>query len=91
MIFSDSLDYVETHNDILGLCFLLTGAMLMLSQWLSQRNARRGAEKRQVGMSEAVAMGCLQAVGMLPGVSPQRFDHLWRHMRAPGPYYGCEV
>ena len=69
VIFSDSLDYVETHNDILGLCFLLTGAMLMLSQWLSQRNARRGAEKRQVGMSEAVAMGCLQAVGMLPGVS----------------------
>ena len=41
----------------------------MLTQWLSQRNARRGVEKHSVGVGEALAMGCLQAVGMLPGVS----------------------
>lgn len=69
VIFDEPLDYVETHNDLLGVCFLLTGLMLLLTQWLSQRNARRGVEKHEVGVAEALVMGCLQAVGMLPGVS----------------------
>ena len=43
--------------------------MLALTQFFSQRNARKGVEKAQVGVGEAVAMGCLQAVGMLPGIS----------------------
>ena len=69
VIFDAPLDYVETHNDLLGVCFLLTGLMLVLTQKWSKRNARRGAEKSRVGVGEALAMGCLQAVGMLPGVS----------------------
>ena len=69
IIFDRPLDYVETHNDLLGVCFLLTGLMLVLTQKWSKRNARRGAEKSRVGVGEALAMGCLQAVGMLPGVS----------------------
>ena len=69
IIFDKPLDYVETHNDLLGVCFLLTGLMLVLTQKWSKRNARRGAEKSRVGVGEALAMGCLQAVGMLPGVS----------------------
>jgi len=69
VIFDAPLDYVETHNDILGVCFLLTGLMLVLTQKFSQKNARRRQEKSKVGFMEAIAMGCLQAVGMLPGVS----------------------
>lgn len=51
------------------MCFLITALLLVLTQWLSQRNALRGVEKHRVGVGEALAMGCLQALGMLPGVS----------------------
>ena len=69
VIFDAPLDYVETHNDILGVCFLITGLMLVLTQKLSKKNAKRRQEKHKVGFMEAIAMGCLQAVGMLPGIS----------------------
>ena len=69
ILFDGALDYVETHNDFLGVCFLLTGLMLLLTQRLSRRQARNHTEKTKVGIPEALAMGCLQAVGMLPGVS----------------------
>ena len=69
ILFDGPLDYAETHNDFLGICFLLTGLMLLLTQVFSNRNIRRSREKRRVGVKEALAMGCLQAVGMLPGIS----------------------
>lgn len=69
VLFDEPLEYVETHNSLLGVCFLVTGLMLVLTQWLSQRNARRKVEKNRVGVGEALTMGCLQAVGMLPGIS----------------------
>ena len=69
ILFDEQVDYLETHNVILGICFLVTGVMLMLTQWLSQRNAKKQIEKTEVGYGEAIAMGCLQAVGMLPGIS----------------------
>ncbi|MDD5899141.1 MAG: undecaprenyl-diphosphate phosphatase [Clostridia bacterium] len=69
ILFDDALDYVEVHNTYLGVCFLLTGAMLWLTQILSKRRAAAKTEKTTVGAGEALAMGCLQAVGMLPGVS----------------------
>lgn len=69
MLFDDALDYAEVHNTYLGLCFLLTGIMLWLTQKLSVRHAAAKTEKKEVGVKEALVMGCLQAVGMLPGVS----------------------
>ena len=69
IIFGDALDYFETHNTILGVCFLITGVMLFLTQRFAKRNAETGREKQQVTLKEALVMGCLQAVGMLPGVS----------------------
>jgi undecaprenyl-diphosphatase len=65
----DQLDYLETHNGLLGVCFLLTGLLLMLTQWVSQRNQTRRLESDRVGVQNALAMGVMQAVGMLPGVS----------------------
>jgi undecaprenyl-diphosphatase len=65
----DQLDYLETHNGLLGVCFLFTGLLLMLAQWISQRNQTRRLESDRVGVQNALAMGLMQAVGMLPGVS----------------------
>ena len=69
VVFGDLLDAVEGTNRVLGVFFLVTALLLVLTQWISRRNAARGVEKDQVGIVEALVMGCLQAVGMLPGVS----------------------
>ncbi len=69
LLFGDILDTLETNNALLGVSFLLTGLLLMLAQWLSVRNRRRQAERGDVGVLSALAMGTMQAVGMLPGVS----------------------
>jgi undecaprenyl-diphosphatase len=69
VLFSDQLDYLETHNVLLGVCFLFTGLLLMLTQWLADRNGARKLETGTVRVPHALAMGCMQAVGMLPGIS----------------------
>ena len=67
LAFSDQIDFLETNNALLGVSFLLTGVLLMLTQWLSCRRERK--EQHEVKIGHAVAMGCMQAVGLLPGVS----------------------
>ena len=69
ILFDGPLDYCETHNTFLGVCFLLTGLMLWLTQKFSKTNAASGKEKQAVGLKEALAMGGMQAIGMLPGIS----------------------
>lgn len=69
IIFDKPLDYAETHNTLLGICFLITALMLVLTQHFSQRQEAVGVTKEKVGILEALVMGCLQAVGMLPGIS----------------------
>ena len=69
LLFGDLLDALETNNALLGVSFLVTGLLLMLAQWLSARNRARQAERGDVGVLSALAMGAMQAVGMLPGVS----------------------
>lgn len=69
LLFDKQLDYLETSISLLGVFFLVTGVMLVLTQIISRRNQQKGVEKDKVGVLEALLMGCLQAVGMLPGVS----------------------
>ncbi len=69
ILFDKQLDYVESHNTFLGLCFLLTGLMLVLTQRFSRKQEAAGVVKPSVGILEAIVMGCLQAIGMLPGIS----------------------
>jgi len=69
VLFGDQLDYLETHNLLLGVCFLFTGLVLMLTQWISGRESYRRNATDRVGVPQALAMGCLQAVSMLPGIS----------------------
>ena len=69
LLLGDQLDYLETHNGLLGVSFLLTGLLLMLTQWLATRNEQRQLVTDKVGIQHAITMGCMQVVGMLPGVS----------------------
>ena len=69
LLLGDQLDYLETHNGLLGVSFLLTGLLLMLTQWLAKRNEQRQLVTDKVGIQHAITMGCMQVVGMLPGVS----------------------
>ena len=69
IVFDKPLDYAETHNTFLGVCFLITALMLILTQQMSRRQEKAGVAKDKVGFVEALVMGCLQAVGMLPGIS----------------------
>ena len=47
ILFDDALDYVEVHNTYLGVCFLLTGLMLWLTQIFSKRNAAAKAAQSE--------------------------------------------
>ncbi|MDD3214698.1 MAG: undecaprenyl-diphosphate phosphatase [Eubacteriales bacterium] len=69
LLFGDQLDYLETHNLLLGVCFLFTGLLLLITQWLSTREQHKRLETGKVGVPQALVMGCMQAVGMLPGIS----------------------
>lgn len=69
LLFDEQLDYYEVHNAILGACFLFTGLLLLLTQWLGRRQERLRREDKPLGVLQALAMGAMQAVGMLPGIS----------------------
>ncbi len=69
LLFGEQLDYYEVHNAILGACFLFTGLLLLLTQWLGRRQERLRREDKPLGVLQALAMGAMQAVGMLPGIS----------------------
>ena len=69
ILFDKPLEYAETHNTLLGVCFLITALMLILTQRFSRRQEAAGVAKEKVGVLEALVMGCLQAIGMLPGIS----------------------
>ena len=51
----------------LGIGFLVTGVFLLLAEFFSKRG--RHAKEKQVGVKNALVMGCFQAVAMIPGVS----------------------
>ncbi len=68
VLFGDQLDWLETHNSLLGVSFLFTGLLLLLTQWLSARRDSAN-ETGTVRAPHALAMGVMQVVGMLPGVS----------------------
>lgn len=70
LLLGDWLDAMETDIRYLGLFFLITGLLLILTQAISDRRQKKHIpEKDKVGVVEALVMGCMQAVGMLPGIS----------------------
>lgn len=69
VLFDKQLDMLETQNALLGVSFLFTGLVLILTQWASNRNSRLAQETGEVRVPNALAMGVMQAIAMLPGVS----------------------
>jgi undecaprenyl-diphosphatase len=69
ILFDKQLDYYEVHNVILGACFLFTGLLLLLTQWIARRHERMGKQDKPLGIPQVLAMGVMQAIGMLPGIS----------------------
>ena len=55
-------------SGFLGISFLITGAFLLLAEKLSHRG-RHAAGSGQVKAKHALAMGGMQAVALMPGVS----------------------
>jgi len=68
----DFLDKYQTGTAILGACFLFTGLLLLLTQWIAKGRERQPQPRkphRPPGVWNAIVMGCMQAVGILPGIS----------------------
>ncbi len=53
----------------LGFAFLITGAFMLLCEKLSKRGGRHAKRAEEPGYKNAVSMGLMQAVALLPGVS----------------------
>ena len=71
VLFKDPLDYLETHNLYLGVCFLFTGLLLMLTQWLSTRNERAQQTTGEVRIPNALVM----LLAIVTGPSPERISY----------------
>ena len=70
LLFGDQIDYLETHNILLGVCFLFTGLLLLLTQRKLVRTEKLEQETAgEVSFFHALCMGGMQAIGILPGVS----------------------
>ena len=59
---------LEENKGFLGIAFLVTGLFLALAERISHRG-RHVKTSRQAAPHNAVVMGCMQALAMLPGVS----------------------
>lgn len=60
--------FVETafEGGFLGWAFIMTSVLLLLGEWLSKRQAKRHSKVRG---TDALVIGVMQAVAVLPGVS----------------------
>lgn len=67
LLLGDAMDALF-GNGFLGIAFLITALFLVLTERLSKKG-RHAACDQEVGVKHAVAMGLMQAVAILPGVS----------------------
>lgn len=61
------LDDLLDSGVFLGCFFIITSITLMLADWIGMKRAEKLTEN--VGVKQALAMGCLQAVGQFSGIS----------------------
>ncbi|MCH5285797.1 MAG: undecaprenyl-diphosphate phosphatase [Christensenellaceae bacterium] len=65
VVFDDFIDAADT-GWLLGVCFLFTGFLLLMAEYVSSRQRER---KEQPGFLNAIVMGLMQGLALLPGVS----------------------
>lgn len=63
--FEDFFESVFTGGQFLGLCFLATALILVVSELISVKMKPR----KQINLKNALAMGAMQAVAIFPGIS----------------------
>jgi undecaprenyl-diphosphatase len=72
LLFEDFLDQVF-GGWFLGISFLITSALLLASDWLAHRSGRTGKRHKDqvedMRYTQALAMGAMQAVAIVPGIS----------------------
>lgn len=66
-VFFGSID-VLFGSGFLGISFLITGVLLLLTEHFSHRG-KHVVHYHKVGVKHALIMGCMQAFAMIPGVS----------------------
>ncbi|NMD39077.1 MAG: undecaprenyl-diphosphate phosphatase [Christensenellaceae bacterium] len=66
ILFGDLLDLFET-GAFLGVSFVITGILLLISQKSSEKF--KNSSKTQVGFKNSIIMGISQILGLLPGIS----------------------
>lgn len=67
MFFKDQVESFFGNGLLLvGICLLITAALLALSEWLQKR---RQSEGHEVGYKDAIIIGLAQACAVLPGLS----------------------
>ncbi len=65
LIFGDITDKMFATGAFLPFSFALTGCMLLFAE----NSSKAKTNDKKVGYKEAVVIGCMQAIGSLPGVS----------------------
>ena len=63
VVFDDFLDAADT-GWLLGVCFLLTGFLLLLAEYVSDR---KRTQNEHPGFLNAIVMGMMQGLALLPG------------------------
>lgn len=53
----------------LGVCFLITTVLLLLSDYVSEKQAKKKRPMKDMTTKDALIIGGMQAVGVLPGIS----------------------
>lgn len=67
VFFKDQVEALFGNGLLLvGICLLITAALLALSEWLQKRRQNKGHE---VGYKDAIIIGIAQACAVLPGLS----------------------
>jgi undecaprenyl-diphosphatase len=68
LAFKDTIEEAFASADFLGFAFLITSAMLILSDLLSKRPGKT-RDKTEMNLIDALIIGLLQAVAIIPGIS----------------------
>jgi len=71
LVFNDTIEHIFESGNYLGLCFLLTSALLVSSELLSRRAAANNSQKKTGEMNwlDALIIGVMQAIAIAPGIS----------------------
>jgi undecaprenyl-diphosphatase len=73
LIFKDAIEKAFTSAGFLGWAFLLTSLALVVSDFLANRGENASGQFRQMDAVDALVIGILQAIAVVPGVSRSGF------------------